>query len=195
MASYQRCIRLARPEKNQITTCGTVTQCLWQLSSLCKNILTSISIKLLSNHFLSFVVSRILALSLIASVFPVQTILSCLLHALIMTVWLFFFDTSPFCKDNQVLSFLFSFVLGVVFVFNYFLPKEGNTRYRYAFYYTLVGLENFVCVGISIFFIDGNFYIAFLIISIIVIVSFIIGIILMVSYYSCCHPTSNNTAN
>lgn len=51
--------------------------------------------------------------------------------------WLIFFYYICRCGE-----FLYNIVLGIVFIFCYFNPKDSPTRRRFTFYYTLTFLEN-----------------------------------------------------
>lgn len=47
-----------------------------------------------------------------------------------------------FCYICRCGEFLYNIVLGIVFIFCYFNPKDSPTRRRFTFYYTLTFLEN-----------------------------------------------------
>lgn len=126
---------------------------------------------------------------MIAYLFPYWTVLACAIHILIMTAWLQFFDHSSFCSQNKVAEFFFSLALGAVYLFTYILPVEGRTRYRYALYYSVCGIQNIICgilwfLNVDVLKISLYFYPA-LIISI---VPYIIGLVFMMIYYGCFHP-------
>ncbi|XP_023727672.1 XK-related protein 6 isoform X2 [Cryptotermes secundus] len=80
MASYHRSIRFVQEDKDNISWPGTVMQFLW--------------------HFM-ITVSRILSISLIATLFPTWTALACAVHWLVMTTWLSFLEQTKFCTSSQ----------------------------------------------------------------------------------------------
>lgn len=134
--------------------------------------------------------SRILSIAIVASLFPVWTLMSFSTHAIVMGLWVFIFDRSPFCSNTWIHSLLFSLILGFVFIFNYILPKARQTRYRYAIFYTLCFIENIICVAIYV-----NYSAEkdkqedyFLILCILSIVPFIVGVFFMILYYLWFHP-------
>ncbi|XP_021694833.1 XK-related protein 6 [Aedes aegypti] len=170
MASYYRCIRFSQPDKRHMSWLGTISQILW--------------------HFF-VTMSRILAIATVASIFPKYMLIACFAHSFTMTLWIFFFDRSPFCSSTMLHSFLFSLVLGVVFIFTYILPRVGRTFYRYLIYYSLCGVENLVCVVIYLCYVQNatireSFYLPLLAAA--PIAPFAIGILSMVCYYKNFHP-------
>lgn len=87
-------------------------------------------------------------------------------------------------------SFAFSLVLGMVFIFNYILPKEGRTRYRYTTFYSICFIENLVCVYFFYNYashstMEKNY---FILICVLAIVPFVLGIAFMIIYYTKFHP-------
>ncbi|CAG5073831.1 Similar to XKR6: XK-related protein 6 (Homo sapiens) [Cotesia congregata] len=101
-------------------------------------------------------VSRIISISAAAAIFAVYTTIFCFIHWFIMTLWILSRPTGviQFCRDQSKGSdapltiyerigyYLFSAILGVVYVFTYLKPAEGSTFYRHIFYYTICGIEN-----------------------------------------------------
>lgn len=169
IASYHRCIRWSQVDKMKISWVGTIVQ--W----LC--------------HFL-ISVSRVLSIAIVASLFPMWTLLACAVHAVCMALWIFLFDKSPFCSRSFIHSLGFSLILGAVFIFNYILPKVRRTRYRYAMFYSICFLENCACVWL---FLDNlkpstiaSKYVQTL--CIVSIVPFVLGIGCMIIYYTRFHP-------
>lgn len=119
-----------------------------------------------------------------------RTLMSFSGHAIVMGLWVFIYDRSPFCASHWLHSLLFSLILGFVFIFNYILPKARQTRYRYAIFYTLCFIENVICVILYINYstADMKNELYFLPLCILSIVPFIIGILFMILYYCCFHP-------
>lgn len=178
MASYHRSIRFAQQNKNNINKRGTVAQFLW--------------------HFM-VTVSRILSISVAASLFVKWTVVACVVHWFIMLLWLKLTTRLTFCVDHtapiiyqHLGELLFAVVLALVYIFTFITPDQGQTRNRYLFYYTLCFLEN-VCAAVVWATADNNdlrevWYFYPLLVS--CIVPFIIGIGFMILYYQYFHPTS-----
>lgn len=167
LTAYSRCIRLAQPDKRQLSLAGISAQCIW--------------------HF-CVTFSRVLSIVLLASVFPVYTVIAIASHAFVMTLWVFLLDRSPFCSYTLFHSFGFSMIFGAVFIFTYILPREAkNTFSRYLFFYVLTGAENLA--AIVIFMLSSSLStIVVLALSVIPIVSFLVGIGAMILYYKLLHP-------
>ncbi|XP_041973885.1 XK-related protein 7 [Aricia agestis] len=167
LAAYQRAIRYAQQDKNNITWTGTILQTLW--------------------HFL-VTLSRVISISMIAYLYPHWTILACSIHILVMVTWLQIFDRSPFCANNKIGDIAFSFALGAVYLFTYILPIEGRTRYRYTVYYILSFIQNSICAVLwytSSYERESKYFYPMLVLST---VPFVIGICFMLIYYAFFHP-------
>ncbi|XP_048000915.1 XK-related protein 6 [Leguminivora glycinivorella] len=169
LAAYQRAVRFAQQDKENMSWTGSILQTLW--------------------HFL-VTLSRVMSISMIAYLFPYWTILACAIHILIMTTWLQLFDRSPFCSQNKMAELSFSLALGAVYLFTYILPIEGKTRYRYAVYYTVCFIQNVVCAVLWFLYASDVMRdsVIFLPAIILTLVPYVIGILLMVIYYSFFHP-------
>lgn len=177
IASYHRSIRWSQIDKINISWTGTMVQ--W------------------SGYFL-ISLSRVLSIAIIASLFPKWTLIGCVVHAFTMGAWIFLFDRSPFCSSNCVSSAAFSLVLGMVFVFNYILPKARRTRYRYGIFYSICFLENCGCVTLFLMYSSttsstttaapqmANTFIWLLCVA--ALVPFVLGIGFMMLYYRRFHP-------
>jgi hypothetical protein len=167
MAAYQRCIRLAQPDKRQLSFAGICCQCVW--------------------HFL-VTFSRVLSIVLLTSVFPYYSLIGIASHAFLMTLWVFLLDRSKFCSYTSVHSFVFSMIFGAVFIFTYILMKETkNTFSRYLFFYCLTGIENLIAIIIFFMSTTISIEIAYSL-SILPILSFVCGIGAMIFYYKYLHP-------
>lgn len=164
------------------------------------------------NFLISNSVSRILSIAIVASLFPrwyvcqkrissnkiqnkncfflCRTLLYFSIHAIVMGLWVFIFDRSPFCSNTWIHSLLFSLILGFVFIFNYILPKARQTRYRYAIFYTICFIENIICVGLYVTYSreEDKQEDYFLILCLMSILPFIVGIFFMILYYLWFHP-------
>lgn len=168
LTSYSRCIRLAQPDKRQLSFAGMAVQCVW--------------------HF-CVTFSRVISIVLLASVFPTYTVISIVIHAFVMTLWVFLLDRSPFCSYTVLHSFGFSLIFGAVFIFTYILPKEAkNTFSRYFFFYTLMGIENFAAIVVFVLYSSMSSKVFIYCLSALPIVSFLVGICAMIFYYKFLHP-------
>lgn len=167
LAAYSRCIRLAQPDKRQLSHAGMAMQCVW--------------------HF-CVTLSRVLSIVLVASIFPKYTAIAMAVHASLMTFWVFLLDRSPFCSYTLLHSFAFSMIFGAVFTFTYILPKDAkNTFTRYTFFYTLTGVENVAAT--VLFVLESQLPInRVCILSCLPFVSFAVGICAMIVYYKYLHP-------
>uniref|UniRef100_A0A182JVS8 XK-related protein n=1 Tax=Anopheles christyi TaxID=43041 RepID=A0A182JVS8_9DIPT len=171
MASHYRCVRFARLDKRHIPWSGTIVHIAWQFS---------------------VTVARVLAIATVASVFPLQTGSACAIHALLMAIWVFFYERPRFCGDSIPQRAMLSCAFGAVFIFNYIPLQEGPTRMRYTLFYVVCFLETvaasvmyglFVCNPI----IQHSVLWTGLLTSF-PIATFVIGIGLMLVFYRYCHP-------
>lgn len=168
LAAYSRCIRLAQPDKRQMSFAGMCAQCVW--------------------HF-CVTLSRVISIVLLASVFPIYTVIAIASHAFVMTLWVFLLDRSPFCSYTIFHSFGFSMIFGAVFIFTYILPKEANKTFsRYFFYYFLTGVENFAAIVVFVLYSTATSEILIYCLSALPIVSFSVGIGAMIIYFKFLHP-------
>lgn len=167
MAAYQRCIRLAQPDKRQLSLAGICCQLMW--------------------HF-CVTFARVISIVLLTSVFPVYTVIAVATHAFVMTLWVFLLDRSKFCSYTSFHSFAFSMIFGAVLIFTYIQPKESkNTFSRYLFFYCLTGIENLISIVIFVIYTSVAIEVIY-IISILPVVSFVLGIGAMIFYYKFLHP-------
>lgn len=185
MASYHRSIRLAQQDKLNIGVTGTILQFLW--------------------HFCT-TVSRILSLSVLASIWPIYTGIGCVLHWISMTLWIIIDSRGilEFCRNydhaphssptikERAYSVLFSLVIGVVHVFIYLNAVDGSTLLKHVFFYILCFLEN--AAATSIFWMHASsseikdaWY--FNVLLILCIIPFLLGTTAMIVYYSVFHPS------
>nr|CAD7399532.1 unnamed protein product [Timema poppensis] len=176
MASYHRSIRFVQKDKDNITWPGTVMQFLW--------------------HFM-VTVSRILSISVVASVFPIFTGLACMVHWIVMSLWISLLDRTQFCISTRgdpcrqkVGELLFSSILGLVYIFTYLTPGEGRTRNRYIVFYSLCFIENSIAIGLWAGLASDQLKVQWYFIPLIcaAITSFVLGIVFMIVYYAYFHP-------
>ncbi|XP_012222540.1 XK-related protein 6 [Linepithema humile] len=139
MASYHRSIRLAQQDKSNIGVIGIVLQFLW--------------------HF-CITVARILSISVIASIWPIYTIICCITHWICMTIWILIDSHGilEFCRTynhpphmqptlkERFYSILFAGVIGIVHIFIYLNAVDGNTFWKHFCFYVLCFLENIMSV-------------------------------------------------
>lgn len=188
MASYHRSIRLAQQDKLNIGVTGTVVQFLW--------------------HFCT-TVSRILALSVVASIWPLYTAIGCIIHWICMTGWIIIdshcilefcrdSDYAPHCPPNlkeRIYSVLFSIVIGVVHVFIYLNAVDGSTFLKHVFFYTVCFLENMTATVFWLYTstdeVKNSWY--FHVLIVLCIVPFLLGVTSMIIYYSIFHPSLHHS--
>lgn len=137
--------------------------------------------------------SRILCISVIASILPEATILCLFLHWLIMVVWLHISTRETnFCNHNVFYDFLFYSIFGMVYVFIHVSLNDGKTFWKYLFFYLVLCLENIIATVIWILHADdrlkGTLY--FEPIIYINFLSFLFGILFMIIYYKIFHPST-----
>ncbi|XP_015915492.2 XK-related protein 4 [Parasteatoda tepidariorum] len=169
LGSYQRALRYSLQEKQNLNICAMMVQVVWRFLDIA---------------------ARVIALGLFASVFPSYFFMVCAAHYIIMFIWIRSMGTE-FC-ENQCGEFFYNLVLGVMFIFCYFNPKDSPTRKRFTFYYFLTFLENsaFMCI----WFIHSSPNIPYKIPAMFLqFLSFMLGIIIMIIYYLLLHPTKNIT--
>lgn len=143
-------------------------------------------------HFL-VTVSRIMCISVIASISPEYTILALLIHWLVMVIWIQILNQeTDFCNHNKVYDFFFYLIFGLVYVFTHVSLKDGKTFWKYVFFYLILCLENITATIVWILLagktlIDTKYYIPIICINL---VSFFLGIGFMILYYKIFHPST-----
>lgn len=166
LALYQRALRMSLPEKFNMSWKGTIIHMFW-------------------HYFI--IASRVLTIALFASFSPIIMTAVCVGHWCIMTAWIITMKTE-FC-DTRCEELAYNAVLGVLFIFCYFNPKDSPTRHRYLFYYVFTFIENVVLMTVWFSYTQKTwFHFPAMIIQLL---SFIIGIIFMIVYYLLFHPTGN----
>lgn len=89
-----------------------------------------------------FVVSRILALSLLAAILPTWMGVVCALHWGVMSIWLAIGQHQTASCGNRCEELLLSVALGLAYVLAFISPRDGPTRYVYLAYYLVCFMEN-----------------------------------------------------
>ncbi|KAL0098398.1 hypothetical protein PUN28_008362 [Cardiocondyla obscurior] len=190
MASYHRSIRLAQQNKSNIGVIGTVLQFLW--------------------HF-CITVARILSLGVVASIWPIYTIICCLIHWIIMTIWILIESHGilEFCRTynhpphmlptfkERIYSILFAKVIGIVHIFIYLNAVDSNTFWKHLCFYVLCFVENITSNLLwrftSSLEVKEAWY--FDVFFITCIASFFLGILAMIIYYTTFHPSKKHRAS
>lgn len=121
LTSYHRSVRYARDDKEKVPSVGTLVAFCWHLMSA---------------------VSRVLALSLLASIFPTWMGVVCALHWGVMAIWLALSQHQTAACSNRCEELLLSAALGLAYVIAFISPRDGPTRYIYLAYYLVCFMEN-----------------------------------------------------
>lgn len=204
MASYHRSIRLVQQDKLNIGITGTCLQFLWHFCTTGMLIIVSSkNLKFTPANVLS--VSRILSLSVIASVWPLYTAVGCIVHWISMTVWIIIdsrgilefcrdFNHSPHCSPKikeRIYSVLFSSIIGVVYVFIFLNTVDGSTFLKHVLFYVICFLENITATALWIYASSNEVKTSWYFNGLIVlcIVPFLLGVTALIVYYSVFHPS------
>nr|XP_027197694.1 XK-related protein 6-like isoform X2 [Dermatophagoides pteronyssinus] len=167
LVTYIRMLRMSLANKKNMTYPGAIVQFFWRFFMLS---------------------SRVLALSLFASEFTYYIGIVCVVHWLIMFIWIVNMKTT-FC-DNRIEELFYNAVLALIFIFCYFNPVEGPSRKRYLFYYTVMFIENLIILLLW-YNVCDIFKWYRLPAFILFFTSFFIGLIFMSMYYLILHPSQN----
>lgn len=170
MASYHRSVRFVLDTKENISNTGTAMQFMW--------------------HFL-VTISRILSISVLASIYPFYAAGGIVIHWLIMTMWLCFTETTNFCNQKKFYDMIFYSIFGLVYTFTHVNLSEGKTRCKYIFFYVICFIENFIATAVWVVTANSELRARYYYLPIIMvnIFSFILGIVFMVIYYKIFHPS------
>ncbi|KAL6268773.1 hypothetical protein P5V15_001898 [Pogonomyrmex californicus] len=149
--------------------------------------------------------ARILSLGVIASIWPLYTIICCIIHWTIMTIWILIdcHGILEFCRTDghpphmrstfkeRIYSILFAQVIGIVHIFIYLNTVDTNTFWKHLCFYTLCFVENITSNLMWRFTSPSEVKEAwyFNVFFIICIISFFIGITAMIVYYAMYHPS------
>ena len=136
---------------------------------------------------ISIVASRIVTLVLFASVYKSWILLVIGLHWIAMTAWILY-QKPKFGSDNRVLKFMFPVVIGFIYLFCFFNVKDGFTRRRLVFFYALTFVENCALMGAWLPY-RHEYGVIFVAALGMVFGGFFIGILALVLYYQCYHPS------
>ncbi|XP_043658289.1 XK-related protein 6 isoform X2 [Drosophila teissieri] len=131
---------------------------------------------------LCLTVSRTLCIAYVASLFPIQTVIICAALACFCGTIVFFVD-SPMIAESRLMNYLYCMCFGVVYLFIFTPVKDAPTKYKYAFHLTFCLLQNAIACALYI-----PLYLATTIIAL-----YIVGIALLIFYYTYCHPNTVRT--
>lgn len=157
------------------------------------------------------VVARILSLSIIASIWPIYTIICCIIHWIGMTIWILIDAKGilEFCRTyslpphmqplikERIYSVLFALVVGIVHIFIYLNTVDGNTFWKHLCFYSLCLLENIISNFLWKYTCPSAIRDAwyFNILFITCTFSFFLGISAMLLYYTVFHPSKKRHTN
>lgn len=170
LTSYHRSVRYARDDKEKVQVLGTSIAFCWHLMSA---------------------VSRVLALSLLAAIFPVWMGVICALHWGMMAMWLALGQHQTAACSNRCEELLLSAALGLAYVLAFISPRDGPTRYVYLAYYLVCFMENtgalvVWCVASN----SSDNPILYYGAAGAQVLAFLLAITLMLIYYRYCHPST-----
>ena len=171
IVAYTKALRDFMKDPASVSWIGVVLQILWRLF---------------------MVASRIVSLVLLAAEYGNWIFIAISLHWIIMTTWIVFQKTE-FCSDSNgvkhpIHEFLFSVVIGFIYIFSFFNMKDGITRVRLISYYCIILVENTVCV---VLWYPARHYYGNLEYPMLVVVwgGFLLGSLCMICYYNFYHPS------
>ncbi|XP_031347050.1 XK-related protein 4-like [Photinus pyralis] len=170
LTSYHRSVRFARDDKETLSSIAVLIGFCWHLMSA---------------------VARILALSLLASIFPTWMGIICALHWGVMSIWLALSQHQTAACSNRCEELLFSAALGLAYVIAFISPRDGPTRYIYLAYYLVCFMEN---IGALVVWCVANnsednpllYYGA----AGAQLTAFLLAILFLLIYYRYCHPST-----
>ncbi|CAH1365888.1 hypothetical protein MTP99_002172 [Tenebrio molitor] len=169
LTSYHRSVRYARDDKDKIKWGGTLVAFCWHLMSA---------------------LSRVLALSLLASIFPAWMGCVCVLHWIVMSIWLALSQHHPAACSSRCEELFLSISLGLAYVLAFISPRDGPTRYIYLAYYLVCFMEN--TAALVVWCVTNNsaenpflYYGA----AGAQVVAFLLAITFLLVYYKYCHPS------
>ncbi|KAL3288719.1 hypothetical protein HHI36_003154 [Cryptolaemus montrouzieri] len=169
LTSYHRSVRYSRDDKHKLRFSSILVAFCWHLMSA---------------------LSRVLALSLLASIFPVWMGCLCAFHWGVMSIWLAIGQQQTAACGNRCEELLLSIALGLAYILAFISPKDGPTRYLYLAYYLVCFMEN---TGALVVWCVANnstdnpilYYGA----ASTQMFTFFLGIIFLLVYYNKYHPT------
>lgn len=156
-------------------------------------------------------VARILSIGVIASIWPIYTVICCIVHWVIMTIWILIDSHGilEFCRSysrpphmqpifkERIYSILFATVIGIVHVFIFLNTIDGNTFWKHLCFYMLCCLENVAAnllwrYTASFEAQNAWYFDAF---PITCLVSFLLGVTALLAYYTMFHPSRKQSTS
>jgi len=164
------------------------------------------------NLYIAIAVARILSIGVIASIWPMYTIIGCIAHWVIMTTWILIDSHGilEFCRTynhpphmqpvfkERVKSALFAMIIGVVHIFIFLNVIDNKTFWKHLYFYMLCCLEN---VASNLLWqltasVEAKTAWYFNTFPIVCLLSFFVGVVALVMYYTMFHPTKrHHTSN
>ncbi|XP_034230394.1 XK-related protein 4-like [Thrips palmi] len=173
LTCYHRSVRFARDDKEKLSWQGSTIQFCWHLMGTA---------------------SRILALAMLAAMYPAWMGTVCLTHWCVMAAWLALGHHQTAVCSSRCEELMFSCVLGLAYILAFIAPRDGPTRYTYLAYYLVCFMENtgalvVWCVGNSSAQNPSLYYgtVGMQILT------FLLGILFMLAYYRYFHPSGTST--
>lgn len=173
LTSYHRSVRFAREDKEKLSWQGSTIQFCWHLMGTA---------------------SRVLALALLAAMYPawMGTVILC--HWCVMAAWLALGHHQTAVCSSRCEELMFSGVLGLAYILAFIAPRDGPTRYTYLAYYLVCFMEN---TGALVVWCVGNssaqnpsLYYGTVVMQVL---TFVLGIVFMLLYYRYFHPSGTST--
>ncbi|KAJ1519295.1 hypothetical protein ONE63_004594 [Megalurothrips usitatus] len=177
LMTYQKSIRFVQDDKDNISCVGSVFVFFW-------------------HFFIS--ISRILMLSAMVYISWKYALISMVVHWFVMTMSLSLLESHDFCSSASAIqfqkfkigesmaNFLFSSVLGLVYIFTYITPGEGSTCFRYTGFYVICLLENIVGAAIWYNYSSMSWLTNF--VTGMCVIPFVLGCLSMIIYHWKFHP-------
>lgn len=135
-----------------------------------------------------------LALSLLAAIYPVWMGCLCAVHWGVMAFWLALGNHQTAACSNRCEELLLSTALGLAYVIAFISPRDGQTRYVYLVYYLVCFMEN--TAALVVWYITKNSsgnYVLYYGAAGAQVVTFLLGLIFMLIYYRFCHPSKSGS--
>ncbi|KAF7210237.1 XK-related protein 7 [Nothobranchius furzeri] len=124
IASYQKVLRDSRDDKLPMSYKAVIAQMLW--------------------HFFT-IGARTVAFALFASVFQLYFGIFIVSHWCVMTFWIIQGETD-LCMSKWE-EIIYNMVVGIIYIFCWFNVKEGPSRFRMTFYYSVTLAENVALIA------------------------------------------------
>lgn len=127
-------------------------------------------------------------MALVASIFPLWTLIAVVVHILFMGNFIYIFDKPYFCSYNCCTNYFFSIMLGTVFLFHFIATNDGPQKFKISFFYIVCGLENVACSVIFYLWVDKATNHYWQLYLVVIWICFVFGLAFKVIYYRWFHP-------